>query len=140
MINLNTQKHLREDLLILSRYFIFFVSSIFFFIISFETYKYHVYYLYRISYTLSFCYVKYYIMSEICISGRFKTGPYFSSQKFISVVANESLISYNLIKRAAEIQNLWYCNTECQPKRNQENVKYSLVLRTKDFVPHKRKQ
>ena len=79
-------------------------------------------------------------MSEICISRRFKADLYCFFQKFISVVANESQISYNLLKGAPETQNLWYCNAECQPKPNQEDVKYSLLLRTTDFVPHKYKQ
>ena len=74
-------------------------------------------------------------MSEICIGGRFLED-YFScySQQLLSVVANESLIPYYFIKRSAETQNLWYCNSECQSKTNKNNVKYSLVFRTKDFL------
>ena len=37
MITLNTQQHLKEDVLILSRYFNFFDLILFFFIISFHT-------------------------------------------------------------------------------------------------------
>ena len=48
-----------------------------------------------------FCNVMYYIISNICIGGCFAGGCfYFYSQKNISSVANESLVPYNLIKRA----------------------------------------
>ena len=47
----------------------------------------------------------FYIVSEICIGGRFLE-KYFYSQKTVSTVANESLIHYNLRKRASETQNL----------------------------------
>ena len=57
------------------------------------------------SFTLSFCYVMYYIVSEICICGRFLEECFYCySQQVISVVANKSLNSYNLIKRASETQ------------------------------------
>ena len=49
----------------------------------------------------------YYIVSEICIGGHFLEACfncYF--QQIISAVANESLIPYNLIKKAPETQNL----------------------------------
>ena len=54
--------------------------------------KHHVYNLYRISYTLSFCYVMYYIVSETCIGGRYLEDCFYCcSQSIISVVANEYL-------------------------------------------------
>ena len=69
--------------------------------------KNHGYNLYRISYTLSFCYVMYYLVSEICIGGRFlEDCLYCYSQKILSPVAIESLILYNLIKGAPETQNV----------------------------------
>ena len=46
-----------------------------------------------------------YIVSEICIGGRFLE-KYFYSQKIVSTVANKSQIHYNLRKRASETQNL----------------------------------
>ena len=69
--------------------------------------KHHVYNLYRISYALSFCYVMYYIVSEICIVGHFLEDCFYCySQQNISAVANESLVPYNFIQRAPETQNL----------------------------------
>ena len=78
------------------------------------------------------------IVPEICIGGRFSEDCFYCySQQIISAVANESLISYNLIKRAPETQNLSYCNTKCQHRPNQKkNVKESSVFRTKCFVSH----
>ena len=65
--------------------------------------KHHLYYLYYILYTLSFCYL--YIVSEIYVGkGFLKDGCY--SQQIISAVAKESLIPHNLTQRAPEIQNL----------------------------------
>ena len=59
------------------------------------------------SYTLSFYYVMYYIVSEICIGGRFLEDCFYcNSQRIIFAVANESLIPYDLIKRAPETQNV----------------------------------
>ena len=67
----------------------------------------HVYNLYCIWYTLSFCYVTYYTVSKICIDGCFLEDCFYCySQQIISDVANESLIPYNLIKRAPETQSL----------------------------------
>ena len=55
--------------------------------------KHHVYNLYRISYTLSFCYVIYYIVSEIFIGERFlEDGCYCHSQQFIYANTIESQI------------------------------------------------
>ena len=49
----------------------------------------------------------YCIVLEICIDGPFPEDYFYCySQQIISVVANESLIPYNLTKRAPEIQNL----------------------------------
>ena len=63
--------------------------------------------IYRISYTLSFCYVMQYIVSAICIGRRFlENWFYFYSKQIRSVRANQSLIPYNIIKRALETQNL----------------------------------
>ena len=77
--------------------------------------KHHACNLYCRSSNLSFCYVMYYIVSEICIVERFL--------EYCS--ANESLIPYNLIKRAPEAQNPKYCNAKCHPKPNQKYIKYS---------------
>ena len=74
IISLNAQRHLKEDLLIISRYFKFFSSSFSLLLSLFQLSflkKHHVYNLYWISYTLSFCYVMYYVLSEICIGRRF---------------------------------------------------------------------
>ena len=83
-----------------------------------------------------------YIVSEMWIGGRFLEDCFYCySQQIISAIAKKSLIAYqNLTKKAPETQNLEYCNTECHPKPNLKNIKYSSVFRTKDFVPHKYKQ
>ena len=70
--------------------------------------------------TLSFCYVMYYIMLEICADGRFTEDSFYCYFQQKSAAANESVIPYNLIKRAPELQNLQYCNTEYHPKPNQK--------------------
>ena len=45
-------------------------------------------------------------MSEICIDGHFLGDCYYCySQQIIAAIANESLIPYNLTKRAPEEQN-----------------------------------
>ena len=61
-------------------------------------------------------------------------------QQIIPAVANESLTPYNLLERAPEVWNFNYCNTECEPKPNQNNVKYRSLFRTKGFFPNKYKQ
>ena len=123
--------------------FYIFDLIVFFFIISFQTLmhkKHHIYNLCHIPYTSSFCYLMYSITSEIYIGGRYLEDCFYCYfQQIISAVANEYLILYHLIKRAPETHSL-YCNTECPPKSNQKVVKYSSVLRTKDFVPRKYKQ
>ena len=87
-----------------------FYLIVFFFIISFQTLirkKDHVYNLYIAYSILSFCYVRYSIVSEICIGGCFLGDcVYCLSQQIISAVANVSLTLYNLIKRTLETQNL----------------------------------
>ena len=65
MITLNTQQHLKKDLLILPRYFTFFISSFSLLLSLLKlscTKKHGVYNQYRISYTFSFCYVMYNVM------------------------------------------------------------------------------
>ena len=123
MITLNTQQLLKENLFILSRYFTFFISSFAFLLSLFKlscAKKHHVYNLYCISYTWSFCYVMFYIVAEICIGVRLLEDCFYCySQQIISTVANESIISYNLIKKAPKTQNLYCCTTKCQPKPNQ---------------------
>ena len=90
--------------------YIFFISSFSFLLSIFKllcTKKHNVYNLYCISTTLSFCYLIYYMVLEICIGGRFLEDCfYYYSQKIISAVANESLIPYNVIERTPETQNL----------------------------------
>ena len=49
----------------------------------------------------------YYIVSEICIGGRFLEDCFYCySQQIVSALANESLITYKLIKRAPETKKL----------------------------------
>ena len=68
--------------------------------------KHHVYHIYRISYALRFYYVMYYIVLEMHIGERFLEDYFYCySQQIMSAAANESLIPYNLIKRAPETQN-----------------------------------
>ena len=56
---------------------------------------------------LTFCYGKYYKMSEICIGRRFIEDSFYCySQEIISVVGKESLTPYNLVPRAPVTQNL----------------------------------
>ena len=90
--------------------FQFFYLIVLFFVIPFQTFmhkKHHVCNLYRISYILSFCYIMYDIVSEICIGGRFLEDYFYCySQELISAIAIESLIPYNFIKRVPEKQNL----------------------------------
>ena len=97
MITLNAQQYLKEDLLILSCYFTIFYLMVFFFLSFFKTScaKKHVYNLYRIFYTLNFCYVMYNVMLEICIDRRLLEDCFYCySQQVISAVANEFLIPY----------------------------------------------
>ena len=48
-----------------------------------------------------FCYVMHYIVPEKCIGERFLEDCFYCySQEIISAVANQSLIPYNLIRRA----------------------------------------
>ena len=71
------------------------------------TKRHHVYNLYRISYILSFYYLMYCILTEICIGWRFLQDCFCRyPPKIICAVTNESLIAHKLIKRAPEKQNL----------------------------------
>ena len=101
---------LKENFLILSRYFTLFFLNIFFLLSLFKLpcpKKHAVYNLYRISYTLSFCYVVYCMVLEACVCGHFlEDRLYYCSEYSISAVVKETLISYNLIQRAPETQNL----------------------------------
>ena len=94
-----------------SLFYIFFSHRLFFLLFLFKvsyTKKHNVLNLYHISYTLSFCYVIYYIVSKICIGGRFLDDCFYCYSRWITpAIANESLTPYkNLIKRAPETQNL----------------------------------
>ena len=110
MIIWNTQQYLKENLWILSRYFTFSLSLLSFLLSLIKlscTNEHLLSKLYRISYILSFCYVMYYIVSEICIGGRFLEDRFYCyAHQIISPVANESLIPYNLFQKAPEAQNL----------------------------------
>ena len=68
----------------------------------------------HILYFESFCYVMYYIVPEICTVGHFSEDCFYCySQQIKSGVANESLIAYNLKKRAPYffwVEN-WYLLT-----------------------------
>ena len=59
-------------------------------------------------------------MLEICADGRFTEDNFYCYFQQKSAAANESVIPYNLIKRAPELQNLQYRNTEYHPKPNQK--------------------
>ena len=85
---------------------------------------------------MSFCYVRYYIVSDMCIGGGFLEECFCCySQQIISAVPSEFLIPYNL-------KNRTFNTVAPNSNSNQikKNVKYSLALRTKDFVLHKYKQ
>ena len=87
-----------------SLFYIFFISSFSFLLSLFKlscTTKHYVYNLYRVSYTLGFCDVMCYTVSEICIAGRFLEDCFYCfSQQIISAVANESFDPNNLIKNS----------------------------------------
>ena len=79
-------------------------------------------------------------MSEKYIGGRFlEDCLYCYPQKITSAVAKETLTRYISVQRAPEIQNFSYCNSECQLKTNQKNVKYVSVFKEKDFDSCKNK-
>ena len=100
MITRNKQQRLKEDPLILSRHFTFFLSLFSFLLSLFKlscTTKHCVFNIYCISYTSRFCYVIYYIVLEVCIGGRLLEDCFCCySQQIISAVVDESLIPYNL--------------------------------------------
>ena len=89
MINWNTQQPLKEDLLILFCYFTLF-SSFCLLLSLFKlscTKNNHACNLYRMSYTFSFCFLMYCIVSEKCNGGRFlEDSLYCYSQQIISAV------------------------------------------------------
>ena len=62
----------------------------------------HVYNLYFISYTFSFCYVMYYIVSEIYIGRRFLEDCYCYCHQIIFGVAKESLVHCNLRQKSTK--------------------------------------
>ena len=84
----------------------FFISSLSFLLSLFKfscTKKHHFHNLYRILYTLSFCYVMHYIVSAIGIGGSFLLLVFYCCfQQIMPAVTNEFLIPYNLIKRKPE--------------------------------------
>ena len=82
-----------------------FYLTVFFIVISFQTLMHketsHLQSILHIVYFEGFCYVMYYIVSEICIGAHFLEGYfhcYFWQIKFVAF--NESKISYKLIKSA----------------------------------------
>ena len=109
MITWDTQEHLKENLSIIFQYVTFFFLLSSFLLPLFKlscTKEHHIYNLYRISYTLGFCCVMYSKVLEICIDGHFLEDCFYCYfQQNISAAANESLIPYNLIKRAPKTQN-----------------------------------
>ena len=119
MVTLNTQQHLKDWLLIVFCYFTFFDLIVFFLVFSFQTLMYketsRLLSILHIVYFESFCYVMYYIVLEICIGiwHFLEDCFYFYFQQINSAVANESLIPYNLLKKASYffwIEN-WYLLT-----------------------------
>ena len=96
MVTWNTQQFLK-DLLIISRYFTFFLSLL-------------CYYFFSNSQTLmSIIYMAYHIhrVSEICIGGRFLENCFYCySQQIISALAKEFLIPCNLTHKEPKTQNL----------------------------------
>ena len=103
MITLNTQQHPKDWLLILSRYFTFFLSHRFlsYYLFSNSHAQRNITSVIYIAYFGNFCYVMYYIVPEICIGEHFLEGYFYCySQQIKSALGNESLILHNLIKRA----------------------------------------
>ena len=94
----------------------------------------------RTSYNLSFCYVKYYyIVSEICIGGRFSEDCFHCYSQQITI-ATESLIPYNITKKTPETQNILIIEHRMSHQTISKYITYNSVFGTKDFVPHKFKQ
>ena len=76
------------------------------------------------SYPLSFCYVKRYIVSEIYIVGSFLEDYFYCySQQILSAVTNESLISYNLIKGQQKHRTFNTVTPNDKPNQIKKNVK-----------------
>ena len=103
MITWNTQQYLKEIFQLFLVIFYFFLSSFSFLLSIFKlssTKKHHIYNLYRISYTLNFSYVIYYIVSDIYFGGRLLEDRFYCySQQILSPAAKKSLIPYNPIQR-----------------------------------------
>ena len=94
--SLNTKQHLKEESFSFSLLFSLIVLSFLFKLSC--TKKHHVYNTHCILYTLSFCYVMYYIVPEICIGWCFLEDSFYRFSQFLSVVASESIIPYNTVK------------------------------------------
>ena len=124
-IHINVSKKIFEFFLVILL-FIFLLSFSFFYYLFSNSYAQKtslIYIVYRI--LLRFCYVMYYIVSEIYIGRRFLEGYfYYYSQKTMFAVAKESLIPYKPAQGAAKTQTFDTCNTECHPKPNQTNIKF----------------
>ena len=90
-----------------SLFHIFFSYCLLFYYFFSNSYAHNVFNLYYISYTLRFCYVMHYLVSEICIGGRFFEDCFYCyPQQVISAIASESLIPYKKpIKKFSETQN-----------------------------------
>ena len=101
MIAWSTKKYLKEHLLRFSCYFTFFFSLFSLWLSLFKlscTKKHYVCNLWRISYTLSFCYGIHYLVWDICVGGRLEDCFYCCSQQIISAVAIDFLIPYKTYK------------------------------------------
>ena len=120
MITLNTQGHLKEDLLILSRCFTFFIPSFSFLLTLF---RHHVYNIQCILYNYSFCYVMYYLMSEMCVE---VLRGLFLLLFPTSAIANESLIPYNLKKEHQEHRTFNTITPNAYPNQIKKKCKMQL--------------
>ena len=146
MITWNTQQYLKEDLLILSLCFTFsFSFMVLFFVISCKK-KHYVYNLYCISYILRFCYVMYYIVSEIYIGRRFLEDCFYCYfQQLVLAVVKESLQKYrtkeplilqhrmppqtksNKWKIRLSFLNKTFCSTQIQIMKNTSKIVYKMA-------------
>ena len=103
VITWNTQQYLEEDLLISCCLTFFLSSCSFLFISSKSNSQRNITPLVYTAYHMSFCYVMYYIIWEISISGRFQEDCYYCySQLIISLVATESSFPISLFKEHQE--------------------------------------
>ena len=79
-----------------------FLSSFFFFIISFQNLKHRACNLHR-RYRYRFCYGMYYIVLKMCIGGRLLQDCFYCySQQIVYALVKKSLIVYSLTQRAPE--------------------------------------